>query len=81
MDTAHHPARLCEVIKWPGFKGLGFQLNSTTKTWNHTALRCFLACYPSSSSTAPAPTGTDRLVHAQISQISRKLLYLLIQVT
>ena len=36
MDTAHPPVRLCEVTKWQGFKGLGFQLNSTTKTWNHT---------------------------------------------
>ena len=47
----------------------------------HTAHRCFLTCYPRLGSTAPARTGSDRLAHAQISQISRKLHYLLIQAT
>ena len=59
----------------------GFAKGYSRCLYAHTALRCFLACYPSSSSTAQAPTGTDRLAHAQISQISRKLHYLLIQVT
>ena len=62
----------------PDFPKVALELFTDIVTSAH---RCFLTCYCSTGSTAPDRTGSDRLAHAQISQISRKLHYLLIQGT
>ena len=68
MDTAHPPVRLCEVTKWQGFKGLGFQLNSTTKTWNHTVSKVD----PGSPAEAAGLKPKDIIIEVNNVNVTRK---------